>query len=233
MGILAKPLGYLLTWIYGIVGSYGWALVILTVLVKGLLFPIYVKSMKSTAKMSELQPQVQEIQQKYAKDQALMNQKVQELYKENGASATGGCLPMIVQMIVIMGLFTLLRNPLQYITSQDMIFAVHESFFWIKDLAQPDLWILPIGSAIGTYLAQAFNPAPAGGSPQQGQAMMKVMKYFFPIMILWMARSYPAGLAIYWFGSQIIQIGYNFALKAMRKKEEEKKKKAKSKKKVA
>ncbi len=231
MGILAKPLGYLLTWIYQLVGSYGWALVILTVLIKGLLFPVYVKSMKSTMKMGDLQPQVQEIQQKYAKDQALMNQKIQELYKENGASATGGCLPMVVQMIVIMGLFTLLRNPMQYIASEDMIFAIHESFLWIKDLAQPDLWILPIGSAIGTYLAQAFNPT-TNNNQAQGQAMMKLMKYFFPIMILWMARSYPAGLAIYWFGSQIIQIGYNFALNAMRKKEA-KKKKAKGKKKAA
>jgi len=225
MGILAKPLGLLLTWIYDLIGSYGWSLVILTIVVKGALFPVYAKSIKSTGKMSEIQPKVQEIQQKYAKDQALMNQKIQELYKEEGVSMYGGCLPMVVQMIVIMGLFTLLRNPMQYIESDNMIFAIHESFLWIKDLAQPDLWILPIGSAIATYLASAFNNASTSSMPgQQGKGMNAMMKYFFPVMILWMARSYPAGLAIYWFGSQVIQIGYNFAFKAMKKKEESKKK---------
>ena len=166
MGLIAKPLSFLLTWLYDVIGDYGIAIVILTVVVKLCLYPVYAKQTKSTMRMSEFQPKIQEIQQKYAKDKALMNEKLNELYKSEGASMYGGCLPMIVQMVVIMGLFALLRNPMQYITSSDMIFATHESFLWIKDLAQPDkLFILPILAALTTlqlllhlFLSQCLSP---------------------------------------------------------------------------
>ncbi len=225
MGIITKPLSFLLTWLYDLVGDYGIAIVILTVVVKLCLYPVYAKQTKSTMRMSEFQPKVQEIQQKYAKDKALMNEKLNELYKSEGASMYGGCLPMIVQMFVIMGLFTLLRNPMEYISSSDMIFATHESFLWIKDLAQPDKWILPIAAAIATFISTSMSQSSmgAGANAQQAAVMTKMMKYFFPIMILWMARSYPAGLAVYWFGSQVIQIFYNMRFNTWRKKQREEK----------
>ncbi len=220
MGLIAKPLSLLLTWLYEVIGNYGLAIVVLTVVVKLCLYPVYAKQTKSTMKMSEFQPKIKEIQQKYANDKALMNEKLNELYKNEGASMYGGCLPMIVQMVVIMGLFALLRDPMAYITSGDMIFATHESFLWIKDLAQPDKWILPIAAAVATFISFSMSQSTmtAGGNAQQTAFMTKTMKYFFPIMILWMARSYPAGLAVYWFGSQVIQIFYNMRFNAWRKK---------------
>ena len=231
MGILAKPLGFLLSWLYGIIGNYGVALIIVTVIVKLCLYPVYAKSIKSTMKMSEVQPKIQEIQQKYAKDTATMNEKLTELYKEEGVSMYGGCLPMLVQMIVIMGLFALLRNPMAYIDSDSMLFAIHEPFLWIQDLAQPDKWILPIMAAVATFIATLMSQnATAGANAQQTKMMNSIMKYFFPIMILWMARSYPAGLAIYWFGSQLIQIFYNMRFAKMRKESAEKRAKASKKK---
>lgn len=231
MGILAKPLGFLLSWLYELIGSYGIALIIVTVIVKLCLYPVYAKSIKSTMKMTEVQPKIQEIQQKYAKDRELMNEKMTELYKEEGVSMYGGCLPMVVQMIVIMGLFALLRNPMAYIDSDSMLFAIHESFLWIQDLAQPDKWILPIMAAVATFIATLMSQnATAGANAQQTKMMNSIMKYFFPIMILWMARSYPAGLAIYWFGSQLIQIFYNMRFAKMRKESAEKRAKASKKK---
>lgn len=232
MGILAKPLGFLLSWLYDLIGNYGIALIVVTVIVKICLYPVYAKSIKSTMRMSEIQPKMQEIQQKYAKDQQLMNEKLTELYKEEGVSMYGGCLPMIVQMIVIMGLFALLRNPMAYVDSDSMLFAIHEPFLWIQDLAQPDKWILPILAAIATFIATSMsqNTGAAGASAQQAKMMTSIMKYFFPIMILWMARSYPAGLAIYWFGSQVIQIFYNIRFAKMRKASAEKRAKASKKK---
>lgn len=243
MGILAKPMGYLLSWIYDLVGSYGIAILILTIIVKAALYPVYAKQMKSTFKMSDMSNKVKEIQQKYAKDQAVMNQKIQELYKKEGVSMYGGCLPMIVQMIVIMGLFTLLRNPITYFNSDDMLFAVHESFLWIKDLAQPDKWVLPIMAGVATFISYTMNNmnnmgagnAATANNPMASGAMNGFMKFFFPIMILWFARSYPAGLAIYWFGSQVIQIFYNLRFNKWKKdmkaeKLIEEKKKAKKKK---
>lgn len=231
MGILAKPLGFLLSWLYELIGSYGIALIIVTVIVKLCLYPVYAKSIKSTMKMTEVQPKIQEIQQKYAKDRELMNEKMTELYKEEGVSMYGSCLPMVVQMIVIMGLFALLRNPMAYIDSDSMLFAIHEPFLWIQDLAQPDKWILPIMAAVATFIATLMSQnATAGANAQQTKMMNSIMKYFFPIMILWMARSYPAGLAIYWFGSQLIQIFYNMRFAKMRKESAEKRAKASKKK---
>ena len=230
MRLLASPLGYLLTWLYDFIGSYGIAVLVLTVIIKLALYPVYAKQIKATMNMSKMQPKINEIQQKYAKDKQLMNEKMAELYKEEGGSMYGGCLPMIVQMLVIMGLFSLFRNPMNYIGSDQMLFAVHESFLWIQDLAQPDKWILPIISGVATFIAYYFSQTTqAGANADQMQVMNKMMKYIFPVMILLMARSYPAGLALYWSGSQIMQIFYNIRFARMKKKalEEEKHKKNK------
>lgn len=219
MGFLATPLGYVLQGLYSFVGNYGVTLIILTIIIKLLLYPLYAKQIKSTAKMSGLQPKMQEIQQKYGKDKALMNEKVAELYKQEGVSMTSGCMPMLVQMIIIMGLFALLRNPMAYMNSNDMLFAIHESFLWIPDLAQPDKWILPIAAGVATFISFTMSQQSmsAAGSQQQMKVMNMFMKYLFPVTILWMARSYPAGLAIYWFFNQVIQIFYNIRFNKMRK----------------
>ncbi len=238
MSILATPLSLLLTGIYNLIGNYGIAVIILTVIVKLCLYPVYAKSMKSTMKMSKLQPKMQELQQKYGKDREVYQEKVSELYKEEGASMYGGCLPMVVQMIVIMGLFALLRTPMRYITDENMLYAIHETFLWIPDLAQPDKWILPLAAAAATFVSYSMSSSQqmqassmGAGNPAQGNMMGKMMKYFFPLMILWFARTYPAGLALYWFGSQVIQIFYNLRFNSWKKKEKEAEEEAKKKKK--
>ena len=237
MGLLqffAKPLALLLSWLYGFVQNYGLSLIIITVVVKLCLYPLYEKQMKSSMKMTELQPKIKELQQKYANDRSLMQQKIMELQKQEGASATGGCLPMLIQMLVIFGLFALLRNPMLYFDADgEMLFAIHEPFLWIKDLAQPDKWILPILSGIATFIASILNQSTTSataGNAQQAAVMTKYMKYVFPVMILWLARTYPAGLAIYWFGSQVMQIFFNIRFNKVRKQLQEQKNAGKKKK---
>lgn len=220
MGAIAKGIGYLLQLIYSVVGIYGIAIIILTIIVKACLYPLYAIQTKSTARMTEFQPMILDLQKKYANDKETLNLKLQELYKEEKINPMAGCLPLIIQMPIIMGLFMLLRNPLKYMgTDSNVIFAVHDSFMWIDDLTQPDKWILPIAAAIATYfsfwMTQRVTTAPG---QQQMNGMMKVMRYVFPVMILWMARTYPAGLAIYWFVSQLIQLLINLRLNALRKK---------------
>jgi YidC/Oxa1 family membrane protein insertase len=236
-GILAQPLAYVLTGLYNVIGSYGLALIILTVIIKLLLYPLYKKQILSTAGMTELSGKMQAIQNKYKDDKEKMNEKISELYKEEGVNPMAGCLPMIVQMIVIMGLFQLLRYPLTYLTSEKMVFAIHESFLWINDLAQPDPWILQVLAGIATFisfwLSSQMGSMP-GQAPNQSNAMMNVMKYGFPIMIVWLAKTYPAGLALYWFISQFIQIFYNIRFAQIRRKlREESEAKMKKKKKKA
>ena len=220
LGVIAKPMGLLLDLLYGFIGNYGISIIIFTVFVKLCLYPLYIKQTKSTALMSEMQPKIKAIQNKYGNDQEMMNIKMQELYKEEKFNPMGGCLPMLIQMPIIMGLFALLRNPLRYITEDSMIFAFHEPFIWIDDLSQPDPWILPIIAGVATFISFTMNQAlsDTGGANNPANGMMKMMKYVFPVMILWMARSFPSGLSLYWAVSQIIQIFFNIHMASIRKK---------------
>lgn len=216
IGFIAKPMGYLLNLMYNLIGNYGITIIIFTLIVKFALYPLYAKQIMSTARMSEMQPKMNAIQQKYANDKETMNIKMSELYKEEKFNPMGGCWPMIIQMILIFGLFALLRNPIVYITDDSMIFAVHESFLWMPDLSQPDKWILPIAAGIATFIAFSMNQASTAGAPGQAAGMMKGMKYVFPVLIVFMGRTFPSGLAIYWFISQVIQIFYNLRFQKLR-----------------
>ena len=224
MGLLAKPMGYLLMWLYQFLGNYGICLILFTIAIKLVTYPLYEKQIVSTVKMSKVQPKVRELQQKYGKDQQTYNEKVQELYQKEGVSMTGGCMPMVVQMFVIMALFALLRNPMTYFGAMEassadmMLFAIHEPFLWIKDLAQPDKWILPIAACVTTFISFTMNQNNTAGDQAQMNVMNKMMKFIFPVTILILARTYPAGLAIYWFIGQVIQIFFNIKFKSLRKK---------------
>lgn len=231
LGVIAKPLGWLLSLLYGLIGDYGIAIIIFTIVVKLCLYPLYIKQTKSMAKMSEVQPKMQALQRKYANDKETLNIKMAELYKEEKFNPMGGCLPMVIQMPIIMGLFALLRNPMAYMSNDNMLFAVHDKFLWIMDLSQPDKWILPILAGIATFIAFSLNQQQTddSGAAAQMNGMMKMMKYVFPIMIVWMGRSFPSGLAVYWALSQIMQIFFNLHLKSIRNKMKEESKKKKKK----
>ena len=125
---------------------------------------------------------------------------------------------MLIQMPIIFGLFALLRNPTVYVKSEAMLMAVHEAFVWIPDLSQPDPWILPILAGIATFISfsQTQQQNAVGDNSMAG--MMKMMRYFFPIMIVWMGRSFPAGLTIYWFIGSVIQIFQTMGLNRWKKK---------------
>ncbi len=234
LGILAVPLGYALSGLYSLIGNYGISLIVLTLIVKLLLYPLYKKQILSMANLGDLTPKMNEIQNKYASDPQKMQEKMQELYQEEGASPTAGCLPMFIQMFIIMGLFALLRTPLEYINTDTMVFAIHESFLWINDLSQPDPWILPLLSGVATfgsfYMSQQNGMMNNPTMGAQGQGMQIAMKYVFPIMIIWLSKTYAAGLALYWFLSQFIQIFYNLRFSQLRKKIQMEKAEAKLKK---
>lgn len=231
IGFIAKPMGALLLLIYNFVGNYGITLIIVTLLVKLALYPLYAKQIKSSGVMAEMQPKMKQLQQKYANDKETLNVKMMELYKEEGFNPSAGCLPMVIQMPIIFGLFALLRNPTGYTGDPAMLFAVHESFLWMDDLSHPDLWILPILAGIATYFSFSISQnQQAASTDQNGMGgMMKMMKYIFPVMIVLMGRTFPAGLTIYWFFGQFLQIFFNLHLNTLKKRmnEERKGKKAK------
>ena len=220
IGFFAKIIAYPMSFIYKFVDSYGLAVILLTVLIRALMIPLYAKQMKSTAKMAELSEKQKEIQVRYARDKEMMNQKLTELYQENGVSTYAGCLPLVIQLPILMGLYELLRNPLKYMLESNMLAAVHESFLWVADLSQPDAWVFPLLAGITTYLTTAIGTASADNS---AAGAMNAMKYFMPIMIFLLGRSLPAGLSLYWFIGNLVMVIQNLIFNNKKKKEKEKK----------
>jgi len=225
LSFLGYPFAIILAFLYNLIGNYGITLIVFTLIVCAAMIPLYAKQIKTTSRMSEIQPKISAIQTKYANDQQTMNMKLQELYKQEHYSPTQGCLPMIIQMFIIMALFAMLRNPMNFIDVsknamyEALVMGTHESFLWIKDLSQPDTWILPILTGVAqfftSFLTQKTNPAPQ----QAGMGSMKLMSYFFPVMILWLGRSMPAGLTMYWFVRSVFTIGQTIFLNKAREKE--------------
>lgn len=218
--IVAVPLGYLLTALYSFIDNYGISIIVFTVLIRLIILPLYAAQLRSTTQMQAMQPKIKEIQTKYANDSQMMNMKLQELYKEEKINPAMGCLPLLIQLPIIWGLFGLLRNPMEYISNSDMVLAVHESFLWVKDLSQPDLWILPILAGVATFISMRITQTSAGNAAANGT--MKAMQYFMPIMIVWMGRTLPAGLCLYWLMSYIFQIVQTKITQMIRKKKEDK-----------
>ena len=217
-GFFAKLIGYPVQWIYSFIGDYGITIIAITLVVRLCLLPLYSKQIKNTAAQAGLQSQIKDIQARYANNRERMNQEINDLYAKAGVSPMSGCLPLLIQMPIIFGLFALLRNPLEYMTANNMIAAVHESFLWVGDLSQPDPWILPILAGITTYFTSTASAASQGAAGANG--MMNTMKYFMPVMIFLMGRSFPAGLALYWTIGNLVMIVQTTLFNRKKKKQQ-------------
>ena len=180
---LAQPLMMILSLINESVGNWGVSIILLTVLLKLLLWPLTAKGFSSMAKMRKFGPEMKEIQERYKDDRAKVGTETMALYKKEGINPVGGCFPIFLQMPVFVAFFFCLRESVQ---------LRHESFFfWIQDLSAPDpLFILPLIFAGLMYLTQQLNPPPP--DPTQAQVMK-----FMPIMIAGIFVIMPAGLVLY------------------------------------
>ena len=220
--LLAVPLGYILNWLYTLFGNYGLTIIVFTIIIRLIILPLYAAQLKSSQRMMEVQPKIKEIQTKYAGDTQKINEKMQELYSQEKINPAMGCLPLLIQLPIIWGLFGLLRNPMEFISNDSMVLAEHESFFWIHDLSQPDLWVLPILAGVATFISMKIsNSMTMSSGPNPANASMKAMLYFMPAMIVWMAHTMPAGISVYWVVSYIFQIFQIYITKSLRKKEKE------------
>jgi len=223
---IATPMAHLIDWIYGFSQDYGITIIIFTLIVRGALFPLYASQIKGQLKMAEIQPKMQAINKKYADNREALGREMQKLYKEEKYNPMMGCLPLLIQMPILMGLFYMLRNPGMYIDSSALIMASHESFWWIPDLSQPDAWALPLITGATTFLSMHVSgmmtgmPAGGGGGDMQAtmQPMMKMMKIFMPVFLVVIARQMPSGLALYWMIGNLFTVGQTWLLKRMRNK---------------
>ena len=132
--LITRPLGWIIEQIYNLVANYGLAIIIFTVIVKLILLPLNIKSQKAMRKQQKIQPILQELQKKYANDQEKLQREMMKLYKENNVSMTGGCLPMLIQMPILIGLYQVIQKPISYLIGVDwMQQEVIDKVYYLRD----------------------------------------------------------------------------------------------------
>jgi YidC/Oxa1 family membrane protein insertase len=208
-GWIARPLFLWLEWTHDhwlakSKDGWGWAIVILTVIITVAVAPLRVTSMKSALKMQKVQPQLKAIQEKYKKYKISdprrqdMNKEMGELYKKEGINPAGGCIPLILQMPFLVAFYSMLGVAIE---------LRHAPWLWIKDLSGPDapLHILPILIIVSMFWLQKMTPQ-GGMDPMQ----QKMMSFMMPVMLGVMSWSLAAGLSVYWLFSQLLSLGQQY-----------------------
>jgi YidC/Oxa1 family membrane protein insertase len=190
---LAIPLLVVLKFLYGYVQNYGIAIIILTILIKLIFWPLGNKSYKSMKEMQKLQPLMAALREKYKGDKTRLSQESMALYKAHKVNPMGGCLPMVVQIPVFFGLYKALLYAIELRHSP--------LFWWIQDLSAKDpYYITPIIMGATMFIQQKMTPT--GADPMQAKIML-----FMPIIFTFMFLNFPSGLVIYWLFNNIISIG--------------------------
>lgn len=189
---IAKPIFWLLDKIHGLVNNWGWAIILLTLLIKLAFYKLSEASYKSMANMRKVQPRMQAIKDRYGDDKQKMNQAVMDLYRKEKINPLGGCLPILVQIPVFIALYWVLLE------SVEMRQA--EWILWIKDMSSADpYFILPLLMGITMFIQQKLNPAPI--DPVQAKIMMML-----PVVFTVFFAFFPAGLVLYWVANNVLSI---------------------------
>jgi YidC/Oxa1 family membrane protein insertase len=215
-----KPLFWLLEWLYAQIGNFGLAIMVLTVIVKAVFYPLANKSYAAMSKMKSLQPEMEKLKERYGEDRQRLNQEMMQLYRREKVNPAAGCLPIIVQIPVFFALYKVLYTTIE---------MRHQPFFgWIKDLSAPDpatiltgfgffhwqvpeilhffnIGVWPLIMGVTMYLQQKLNPAPA--DPVQARVFQ-----FLPILFTFMMAPFSAGLVIYWAWSNTLSIAQQYSI---------------------
>ncbi len=195
-----------LNWLYSFTNSYGIAIILLTIAIKMILYPLTVKQMKSLKVTQQIQPKIKEVQERYKKDPQKAQMAMMEIYKQYGASPMAGCLPLLIQLPILWALFSALRNLVIPPGVSDAflwkptwhILGNPNWHGWIPSLRDPDkLFILPALAIVTTFYLQKMT------TNMQDQTQ-RTMLYVMPVMIGFFTYSLPAGLGLYWVVSNLV-----------------------------
>jgi YidC/Oxa1 family membrane protein insertase len=191
--VIAMPLLYSLKFFYNYVGNYGVAIIIITIILKVLFFPLTHKSYKSMKGMQKIQPEMTKLREKFKDDRDAMNKAVMELYREHKVNPMGGCLPMVVQIPVFFALY------------KSLMFSIelrHAPFFlWVTDLADKDpYYVTPVIMGVTMFIQQKMTPS-------QMDPMQQKMMLALPVVFTFMFLSFPSGLVLYWLVNNVLTIG--------------------------
>ncbi|MDR0703146.1 MAG: membrane protein insertase YidC [Azoarcus sp.] len=199
--VIAAPLFWLLSLLHSLTGNWGWAIILVTVIIKAVFFPLSATSYKSMAKMRVLAPRLQRLKDLYGNDKARMQQEMMDLYRTEKINPLGGCLPIVVQIPVFLALYWVLLG------SVEMRQAPWIG--WIQDLSARDpYFILPIIMGASMLIQMKLNPNPP--DPMQAKIMM-AMPIVFTVMFLW----FPSGLVLYWVVNNVLSIAQQWQITRM------------------
>ena len=188
--------------------SYALAIIILGFIVRILLFPLSLKQMKSTIGMSDIQPELKEIQARYKNNRQKMSEEINKLYAEHNVNPMAGCLPILIQMPILYAIFRAMRN---------YDYNEHASFFWIDSLKNPDpYYIFPIVLVLLMFFQQKLTMSKEAVATNQS---MKVMLYVMPLMMGFVSLNLPSGVGVYWVTTSSIMLVQQVFMNKQREKE--------------
>ena len=194
---IAHPVFLFLKYIYDIVGNWGWSIIIITLIIRFILYPLTYKGMVSMNKLKALAPKISELKVKHEGDPQKMNAKMMELYKKHGANPMGGCLPMLMQIPVFFAIYRVLLNSVEL---KDAPWIG-----WIKDLSLMDpYFILPVLMSASMFWQQSITPTNFTDPMQE-----KIMK-FLPLIFMFFFLTFPAGLTLYWFINNLFSVAQQY-----------------------
>lgn len=197
---IAKPLRWGLEKLYNIAGNWGVAIILLTIIIRGLVWPINIKAYSSMERMKKVQPMLKEVREKYEDDKQRMTEETMKLFREHNVSPAGGCLPMLLQMPILYGLYVMIYNSVE---------LYHADFaLWYTNLAEPDpYYVLPILMGVVMFAQQQMSTVDQ--SNKQAAIMMKVMPVMFTAFMFFL----PSGLVLYYALSLLIGVGQQYYVK--------------------
>lgn len=199
--VIAKPIFWLLEQIHSYVANWGWSIVILTLIIKLIFFPLSAASYKSMARMKEVQPRLMNLREQFKGDPQKLNRAMMDLYKQEKINPLGGCLPVVVQIPVFIALYWVLLSSVEMRNAPWIL--------WIKDLSVPDpYFILPVIMAVSMFVQTRLNPTPP--DPLQAKIML-----WMPIIFSVMFFFFPAGLVLYWVVNNILSIAQQWQINQM------------------
>jgi YidC/Oxa1 family membrane protein insertase len=190
---IARPIFWLLVKIHSVVGNYGWAIILLTIVIRIPFIPIVNRGQRSMKRMQEVQPHVKQLQEQYKKDPQRLNEEMMKLYKKHKVNPIGGCLPLVLQIPVFFALYKVLLIAIEL---RGAPWAL-----WIVDLSQKDpYYVLPIVMGATMFIQQKLTPA--AGDPRQQKIMM-----FMPLIFTFLFVNFASGLVLYWLVNNVLSIG--------------------------
>lgn len=225
--VVYQPIYNLLVFFYNFFpwGDFGVAIIALTLVLKFAMYPLSKKQIKSQKALQELQPKIKEVQERYKKDKQEQAKRLMALYKENGVNPAAGCLPLIIQLVILITIYrviisitgnNLTVNPADLYPFVANPGQINHLFFGLVDLAKPEIILAVLTAAAQYWQTKMLMPASVPAKASQGkdtkeeidptQMMMKQMLYIGPLLTLWIGATFPAGLSLYWFVSTIFAI---------------------------